>query len=197
MIGRLSTFVRIPAWHSYVALAYRSLPTKCIPWFAFIIESYCDGFAIVHHRPSRARVSLILSKYPTWCQSIFEPCRHDFTVPLCTQPVRLSKGMPYPIAPMIKSVWKLLPQWAMPSLMLEFEKVLFHLEHPTKKSGIDDREDLLLSTVLIPGIILATWSMHRSSFLVSPLSKSWDKISFKGEDCNTPCYCLLNSFIKS
>jgi hypothetical protein len=29
--------------------------------------------------PIRARVSLILSKYPTWCQSTFESCRHDLT----------------------------------------------------------------------------------------------------------------------
>jgi hypothetical protein len=64
--------------------------------------------------------------------------------------------MPYPIAPMIKSVWKFLPQWVMSSLMLEFEKVIFPPEHPTKKSGMDDREDLLLSAVLIPGIRLAT-----------------------------------------
>jgi hypothetical protein len=27
--------------------------------------------------PSRARVSLILSKYSTWCWSTFEPCHHD------------------------------------------------------------------------------------------------------------------------
>jgi hypothetical protein len=29
--------------------------------------------------PSRARVSLISSKYPTWCRSTFEPCHHDLT----------------------------------------------------------------------------------------------------------------------
>jgi hypothetical protein len=29
--------------------------------------------------PIRARVSLILSKYPTWCRSTFEPCCHDIT----------------------------------------------------------------------------------------------------------------------
>jgi hypothetical protein len=29
--------------------------------------------------PSRARVSLILSNYPTWCRSTFEPCCHDLT----------------------------------------------------------------------------------------------------------------------
>jgi hypothetical protein len=28
---------------------------------------------------SRARVSLILSKYPTWCHSTSEPCHHDLT----------------------------------------------------------------------------------------------------------------------
>jgi hypothetical protein len=39
--------------------------------------------------------------------------------------------------------------------MLKFEKVPFHLELPMKKSGMDDREDLLLSTVPIPDILLA------------------------------------------
>jgi hypothetical protein len=29
--------------------------------------------------PSRARVSLISSKYHTWCRSTSEPCRHDLT----------------------------------------------------------------------------------------------------------------------
>jgi hypothetical protein len=29
--------------------------------------------------PSRAHVSLILSKCPTWCRSTFEPCHHDLT----------------------------------------------------------------------------------------------------------------------
>jgi hypothetical protein len=31
--------------------------------------------------PIGARVSLILSKYPTWCQSTFEPCHYDLTQP--------------------------------------------------------------------------------------------------------------------
>jgi hypothetical protein len=29
--------------------------------------------------PIRAHVSLILSKYPTWCRFTFEPCHHDLT----------------------------------------------------------------------------------------------------------------------
>jgi hypothetical protein len=29
--------------------------------------------------PSRAHVLLILSKYPTWCRSTFEPSRHGLT----------------------------------------------------------------------------------------------------------------------
>jgi hypothetical protein len=29
--------------------------------------------------PVGARVSLILSKYPTWCRSTFEPCRYDLS----------------------------------------------------------------------------------------------------------------------
>jgi hypothetical protein len=48
-----------------------------------------------------------------------------------------------------------------------------------RKSGMDDREDLL-STILKPDILLATRSTHRSSFLVPPPSKSRDEISFKG-----------------
>jgi hypothetical protein len=49
-----------------------------------------------------------------------------------------------------------------------------------RKSGMDDREVLLLSTVPIPDILLATQSMHLSSFLVLPPSKSQDEISFRG-----------------
>jgi hypothetical protein len=33
--------------------------------------------------PTRARVSLISSKYSTWYRSTFKPYRHDLTVPLC------------------------------------------------------------------------------------------------------------------
>jgi hypothetical protein len=57
-----------------------------------------------------------------------------------------------------------------------------------RKSGMDNREGLLLSTILIPDILLATQSMHHSLFLVPPPSKSQDEISFKGEGCNTTCY---------
>jgi hypothetical protein len=49
-----------------------------------------------------------------------------------------------------------------------------------RKSGMDDREDLPLSTVPISDNLLTTRSMHRSSFLVPPFSKSRDEISFKG-----------------
>jgi hypothetical protein len=102
------------------------------------------------------------------------------TVRLCIHLVQLSKRMSSPIAPMIDSVWNLLPRLGILSLTLEFEKVLFHPERPIKKSRMDDREDLLLSIVLILDILLATWSMRLSSFLVPRLSKSQDKISFKG-----------------
>jgi hypothetical protein len=49
-----------------------------------------------------------------------------------------------------------------------------------KESGMDDREDLLLSIVLILDILLATRSIHRPSFLMPPPSKSQNEISFKG-----------------
>jgi hypothetical protein len=85
---------------------------------------------------------------------------------------------------------------------LEFEKVLFHSEHPLesldqedrvmkhattrvmkhnpilhgemspmhrRESYMRDREVFLLSTVLIPDILLLIRSMHHSSFLVLPL----------------------------
>jgi hypothetical protein len=102
------------------------------------------------------------------------------TMRLSIHHVRLCKIMSSPIVPLIDSVWNLLPRLGILSLTLEFEKVLFHPERPIKKSRMDDWEDLLLSTVLIPDILLATWSMRLSSFLVPRLSKSWDKISFEG-----------------
>jgi hypothetical protein len=63
---------------------------------------------------------------------------------------------------------------------------------PGKKCGKDDQEDLLLSTIPILDILLPTRSMHLSSFLMPPPSKSQDEISFKGGDCNMPCYRKLN-----
>jgi hypothetical protein len=53
-------------------------------------------------------------------------------VPLCIHLIWLSKTMSSPITPRINSVWKFLPWWPMTSLPLEFEKVLFHSEHPLK-----------------------------------------------------------------
>jgi hypothetical protein len=51
-----------------------------------------------------------------------------------------------------------------------------------RKGGMDDREDLPLLSVLVPDILLATPSMHHSSFLVPypPSSKSLEEISFNG-----------------
>jgi hypothetical protein len=49
-----------------------------------------------------------------------------------------------------------------------------------KKSGVDDREDPFFSTVLIPDILLATRSVHRSSLLVPPSSKSRNEIFLRG-----------------
>jgi hypothetical protein len=65
-----------------------------------------------------------------------------------------------------------------------------------RKSDMDDREDLLLSTVLIPDIILATRSVHHSSFLVPPQSKSQDKISFKGRTVTPRVMEFIINFIK-
>jgi hypothetical protein len=115
-------------------------------------------------------------------------------VPLCTQPICLTNGMSYPIAPMIELVWKFLPQWAMSSLMLEFKKVLFRPECPTKKSDMDDREDLLLSTVPIPGILHATWPMHYSSFLVPLFLNLGMRFLLRGRAV-TPC--VMASLIPS
>jgi hypothetical protein len=50
-----------------------------------------------------------------------------------------------------------------------------------RKSGKDNQEVLLLSTVPILDILLATGPMHHSSFLAPAPSKCWDEIFFKGE----------------
>jgi hypothetical protein len=60
-----------------------------------------------------------------------------------------------------------------------------------RKSGMDDREDLLLSTVPISDILIATQSMHCSSFLV-PLLNLGTRFLLRGEGCNTPCYGVHN-----
>jgi hypothetical protein len=52
---------------------------------------------------------------------------------------------------------------------------------------MDDREDLLISTVPILDILLATRSMHHSSFLV-PLLNFEMRFLLREEGCNTPCY---------
>jgi hypothetical protein len=50
---KLTTSLRlmIRSLSSFVLNPYRSLPTNCTPWFAFIIEPYCGGFANVYHLP--------------------------------------------------------------------------------------------------------------------------------------------------
>jgi hypothetical protein len=53
-------------------------------------------------------------------------------MPLGIHLVRLSKRMSSPFTPMIELVCKFLPRWVMLSLMLKFEKVLFHPERPIK-----------------------------------------------------------------
>jgi hypothetical protein len=55
-----------------------------------------------------------------------------------------------------------------------------------RKSGMDDREVLLLSTVLIPDILLATQSMHLSLSLC-PLLNLRMRFLLRGEGCNTLC----------
>jgi hypothetical protein len=138
-------------------------------------------------------------------------------VPLCVHHVCFSKIMSSPIVSRIDSVWKFLPRWAMSSSTLEFEKVLFHSEHPIE---LMDQEYWVWSTT--QGESWSTvWfyngarslkhgrnsrmanrevsffqrsqhppprSMHLSLFIVTLLCKSRGEISFKGEDCNTPCY---------
>jgi hypothetical protein len=60
-------------------------------------------------------------------------------VPSCICPVWLSKRMSYLIASRIDLVWKFLPRWMMSSSTLEFEKVLFHSEHPIELMDQKDR----------------------------------------------------------
>jgi hypothetical protein len=46
-----------------------------------------------------------------------------------------------------------------------------------------------------PNIFYSPKPMNPSSFLVPPtFHKSWNKISLKGEGCNTPHYEILNYF---
>jgi hypothetical protein len=57
-----------------------------------------------------------------------------------------------------------------------------------RESGMDDREDLLLSTVPITDILLATQSMYHSSFLVPLLLNLGMRFLLREEGCNTPHY---------
>jgi hypothetical protein len=143
------------------------------------------------------------SKYPTWCQATFEPCRHDLTCVLM-----------YPSCSIIQtndvsdrirsSFWyrSLYPGGSCPLSTSALQEVIFDPEHLTKLLGQEDRvikrnkqsleaqldstmascrslmkgkvawvteKSFLLSIVLIPDILLAIRSMHRSSFLVLPL----------------------------
>jgi hypothetical protein len=59
--------------------------------------------------------------------------------PLCIHPVQLSKRMSSLIMSRIEPVQKFLPRWVMSSLMLEFEKILFHTEHPIESMDQADR----------------------------------------------------------
>jgi hypothetical protein len=69
-----------------------------------------------------------------------------------------------------------------------------------KKNGMDDREDLPLSTVPIPDILLATRLKYRSSFLVTlppPPSKSRDEISLRGRVVTPHIMKSLNASLRS
>jgi hypothetical protein len=155
--------------------------------------------------PIGARVSLILSKYSTWCWSTFDPCRYDPTHEF-VHPPRLI----YP--------WECHLRWCQSSfryrsltpmeavsINVELKKVLLHPEHPMKLS---DKEDWLMNATWLESttcsithawkeklhgrqirflhsscldIISSPWSMHLSSFLVLPsFHKSWNDISFMG-----------------
>jgi hypothetical protein len=61
--------------------------------------------------------------------------------PLSSHVIMISLVPSCLIAPMIDSVWKFLPRWVMSSSTLEFEKVLFHSEHPLE---LLDQEDWVM-----------------------------------------------------
>jgi hypothetical protein len=73
----------------------------------------------------------------------------------CIHPILLSQRISSPIAPMLDSVWKFLPQWGMSSLTLRFEKILFHSERSLE---LQDQKDRVMkrntSTVMKGNLIL-------------------------------------------
>jgi hypothetical protein len=95
--------------------AYRSLPTKCAPWFASIIKPCCSTLKQVPYMagPPSSHVILILH------------------VTLCIHLDLLSKRISSLITPLIDSVWKFLPGWRMSPLTLGHQKVLFPFWAPT------------------------------------------------------------------
>jgi hypothetical protein len=108
-----------------------------------IIEPCHCGFTSVFMYPFCPNSALLSSnsnKYPPpWCPFIFSRVTLILHSTLCIHPIRLSKRMSSPIAPRINSFWKFLPQWALSSLKLEFEKVLFHFEHLIELMDQEDR----------------------------------------------------------
>jgi hypothetical protein len=65
---------------------------------------------------SRAHVSLILSKYPTWCRSTSSHVIMISLMPSCICHVWLSKRISSLIMPIIDPVWKFLPWWRIVTL---------------------------------------------------------------------------------
>jgi hypothetical protein len=167
--------------------------------------------------PIGVRVSLISSKYPTWCRSTIEPGCLDLMrlrVPiLFNQSKRISSS----IAPMITPVWKFLPRRGILSLTLELENVLFHSEHLIEWWSATQAESWSTTGVykvpcrpLMDGKPI--WETEKfspfqrsrylrsstinASYIVScappPSINLGTRFLLRGQGCNTLCYDLPN-----
>jgi hypothetical protein len=79
--------------------------------------------------PIKARVSLISSKYPTWCRFTLEPCRHDLTCAFSYPSCAISQENIIFNRANDQFCMEVLTQWGMSSWTLELEKVFFNFEH--------------------------------------------------------------------
>jgi hypothetical protein len=160
-----------------------------------------------HFCPVSSHVLLILSE-----SHLHAMLEMSSPMTSCIHHVLSSKRISSSIAPMIDPVWNLRKPFfhsEQPLELLDQEDQLMKcntsrvIEHNPiqqyamppmhqRESGTVDREVFFLSTVPLSFLLSDQLILHH--FLCPLLRKSQDEISFRGEDCNTPCYKNANYF---
>jgi hypothetical protein len=179
MIESPSTIISDPWLTSLNSVAYHSLPTKCAPWFASIIEPCWATFEQVPYMVS-VHLQAMLFWSRTWlCASISIYCPSEYRLRSCRWSTPF--GSSYLDRGCRPWHWDLrrffllselpLELWNQEDRVMKHNPILHGEMSPThwRESYLRDQEVFLLSTIPILNILPTIRSMHHSSFLVLPL----------------------------